>query len=111
MNKPNLVILYLVIIIFEKIIDKEISQKYNNNNKSPKKADQYFLTDHVYSLLVDESVIHDSFFDKNYMNSLAFPTKRNGTCFVGSASNFEKCMSHSIEQLNKFVCPLKCRCR
>ena len=99
-NKSNL--------IFEKIIDKEISQKYNNNNKSPKKADQYFLNDHVYSLLVDNSVIHDSFLCKNFKNSLPFPTERNGTCFVGSTSGFE-CMNPSIEQLKKFVCPLNCR--
>ena len=96
-------------LIMEKFIDKKISQKYNKDNKSPKKADELFLAEHVYPLLVNNSVIHDSFWCKKHKNSSPFPTKRNGTCFVGSNSKFKECMNPTTKQLESFKCPLECR--
>ena len=96
-------------LIFERIIDKNIAIRYNQNMKSPKGADQFFLSDHVYPLIVENSVIHDSFLCKNYKNSLPFPTRRNGTCHVAYMDNLEKCTKPSNEKLKSFECPLACR--
>ena len=96
--------------IFNKIVDKELSKKYNKNLKSPKGFDQFFLTDHVYPIIVRDSITHDSYSCKTFNFSSPFPTKRIGTCFVGAAMhNTDLCLKPSSEQLTYYKCPMDCR--
>jgi hypothetical protein len=48
--------------IFQMIIDKKLSYKYNYQYKSPKGYDQFFLVDYVFNLIKKNSVIHDILF-------------------------------------------------
>ena len=87
--------------IFQVIIDKSISANFNANLQSPKGQDQFFLTQYVYPSLRQNSIIHDSYLCMAYGGD-AFPTKRQGNCYVGSPSD---CNATAI-----FIeCPLKCR--
>ena len=88
--------------ILGSILLKNISIRYNSNNKSPKGADQYFLTSHVYGLIKSDSIVHDSYLCQSYGGS-AFPTKRNGNCFIGNP--FDCNMTAS----SFFQCPPQCR--
>lgn len=88
--------------IFNKIIDKQISLKYNPNGNSRKGFDQYFLSDHVYKEIKNNSTIHDSYLCKKYPKSKPWPTKRIGDCFVGRVG---KCNQTGIFK----KCPEKCR--
>ena len=96
--------------IFEKILDQKISKLFNKNLQSEKGADQSFLSNHVYSLLVDDSVIHDAYTCKSYNNSRPFPTRRVGYCFVGTIMNrLEACSNATAEKLKYYTCPEQCR--
>jgi hypothetical protein len=89
-------------IIFNLILDRNISAKYNYNLNSPKQGDQQFLNQYVYPLIRHTSLIHDSFLCNHYKDSRPFPTKRNGDCFIG---NPFKCSTNET-----FIkCPLQCR--
>jgi hypothetical protein len=87
--------------ILNLILDKNISVRYNSNDKSPKGADQHFLTSHVYGLIKVDSVIHDSYLCQNY-GGQPFPTKRKGNCFIGNP--FDCNITASF-----FKCPPQCR--
>jgi hypothetical protein len=89
--------------IFDLIIDKNRSQKFNPNNNSPKGADQLFLSQYVYPLIRNNVLAHDSFFCGNLEQSSPFPSKRTGDCFVGNPAE-----CYPING-TFFACPLKCR--
>ena len=89
-------------MIYKKIVDKNIAFKYNPNGKSPKGYDQYFLSKHVYNEIKKNSIIHDSFLCKIYLNSMPWPTRRKGDCFVGRVG---KCNESGIFK----ICPKECR--
>jgi len=69
--------------IFNLILNKQIALKYNLNSK--KGYDQFFLADHVYPLVKQVAVIHDSYCCLTYRDSQPFTTKRIGNCFVGAS--------------------------
>lgn len=91
--------------LYEKMINTELSKKYNKD-KNKKLFDQYFLRDHVYSSMKNISVIHDSFMCKNFHDSEPWPTKRKGGCYVGGRhkSNCETEFEEGFRQ-----CPVECR--
>ena len=72
--------------IFDLIRNPQIAASYNGNLRSPKGADQSFLAHHVHPLIKDKSIIHDSFLCTSYGGG-PFPTKRVGTCFIGSTGD------------------------
>lgn len=65
-------------------------------------SDQFFLRDYVYSLVKNDSLIHVSYLCAFYKDSIPFPTRRVGDCFVGQVGNCNK-NSTFIE------CPVECR--
>ena len=69
--------------LFELIIDRNTSLKYNGNNKNSYNADQVFLANVVYPLVVNKSVVHDSYLCK-VIGGEPFPTKRVGNCQIGN---------------------------
>ena len=71
--------------IFNLILNKQLALKYNLNSK--KGYDQYFLADHVYPLVKQVAVIHDSYCCLTYRDSQPFPTKRIGNCFIGAVGS------------------------
>ena len=99
-------------LIFEKILDKQLSRKYNGDLKSPKGADQFFLSAHVYPLIKHEAIVHDSYLCKNYEHSSPFPTRRVGACFVGMVETTMKtdlCGINSNKSVEGYTCPVDCR--
>ncbi|CAF0866460.1 unnamed protein product [Brachionus calyciflorus] len=89
--------------VYNIIIDKKLSQKYNPGGKSSRGHDQYFLSHHVYDKINLKSTVHDSYLCKKYPNSKPFPTERKGDCFVGRVG---WCNETNI---NFFECPNECR--
>ena len=85
---------YLANIIYKLILDKRIATKYNNESKI--QGDQNFLADYIYPLIKDNSLIHDSYFCRSYLDSEPFPTKRLGNCFVGAYAR-EGCNQSVLE--------------
>jgi hypothetical protein len=88
--------------IFNIIVDPKIAKSYNSNMKSPKGADQYFLNDYVYSLVINDLISHDSYFCKGYEKGRPFPNKRIGNCFVG---DIYACNTNATYH----ECPIECR--
>ena len=88
--------------IFQSIINRGISSKYNNDQISPKGADQKFLNDYVYNYLKSNSIIHDSYLCKKYGGS-AYPSKRRGNCFIGNPY-FCNASADTF-----YECPIECR--
>ncbi len=88
--------------IFKRILDRNIASRFNKKNISPKGQDQDFLSNYVYPLVYNRSVVHDSYLCKNYGGS-SWPSQRPGNCFVGSP---ESC---NITATNLPDCPLECR--
>ena len=74
---------------------------FNGNLKSPKGADQHFLTQHVYPFVKSNSIIHDSYLCTSYGGD-GFPTKRIGNCFIGSTEACNTTASFT-------ECPKQCR--
>jgi hypothetical protein len=83
--------------IFELMLNKQLALKYNFESR--KGLDQFFLADHVYPLIKQDAVIHDSYLCLNYRDSQPFPTKRIGNCFVGAVGG---CNETGI----LFICPI-----
>jgi hypothetical protein len=63
-------------VIFNKILDPSNTKYYNNDLKSPKQGDQNFLNDHIYGLVLNDTMSHDSYFCKGYEKGKPFPNKR-----------------------------------
>ena len=87
------------------ILDEAISKRYNKNSNSPKGEDQNFLSDYVYPLIKDKSIIHDSYTCKHFNDSKSFPTKRIGNCFIG----LEKLTEYCDPDASFYICPIECR--
>ena len=73
--------------VFNLIIDKKISERYNLNGKSKKGSDQDFLSSYVWPIAKKNATIHASFFCNKYgAKSIPFPTQRpKYYCFVPCA--------------------------
>ena len=83
-----------------------ISKDYNSQNRpNLKMLDQTFLTIHVYQLIYNKSMVHDSFLCKKFgnENNKPFPSKRIGNCFVGGFTEF--CNPNDTY----YDCPVECR--
>ncbi len=67
--------------IYFLIVNKEIALKFNKvvNQKG---QDQNFLTQYVYPLIKNKSVVHDSYLCMTFGGE-PFPTRRIGLCHVG----------------------------
>lgn len=87
--------------IFALTIDNRLFAKYNPNRKHLKGRDQDFLAQNVKHLINDISIVHDSFSCLDSTN--AWPTRRQGNCFVGSPHTCE------VNVSNFYTCPLRCR--
>ena len=88
--------------IYELVINKTLSVKYNPSGISSRGHDQFFLSHHVYNKIKLDSVIHDSFLCKSYGDAAPFPTKRIGNCFVGQVGVCN-------ESASFFTCEKECR--
>ena len=87
--------------IYAKFTDKQITARYNAGMKSPKGGDQQFLSEHVYSILQTNSVMHDSYLCAAYGGS-PFPTRRVGDCYIGGVT---VCNASATF----YECPQNCR--
>ena len=85
------------------ILDPEISKQFKQQNG--KGLDQSFLSQYIYPLIKEKSMIHDSYFCQLYdtKNSKPFPSRRIGNCFVGGFTEFCK---HNDTY---YECPVECR--
>lgn len=84
-------------------MQSRLVDKFNSNRNNRKGLDQEFLEQHVWHLLNGRSIEHDSFGCRGHEN--AWPTRRQGNCFVGSPSECDKNKS------DFYTCPIKCRPR
>lgn len=93
--------------IFQLVIDPNLASYYynpnSNNIKNYKTGDQDFLANHVYSLIARRAVIHDSYACMFHRYSSAWPTQRQGNCYVGSSWFCNATLS------NYYECPVECR--
>jgi hypothetical protein len=98
--------------IYNLIINKNIANQYNKN-KNQHFSDQLFLRDYVYPVIKEISIIHDSYLCKSYQYSIPFPTKRNGSCFIGAPLNPDQINNCIIKKngtiVNFYECPIECR--
>ncbi|RNA07108.1 hypothetical protein BpHYR1_028042 [Brachionus plicatilis] len=88
--------------IFNQIVDKIFSKKFNPNSKSPKGYDQVFLATSVYDYIIYSSLEHDSYLCNFFPTSKPFPTRRIGNCFVG-------CIGSCNQSAVFYPCPRECR--
>lgn len=86
--------------IFNLLVNKTLADEYKKLND--RWSDQFFLRDYVYGLIKNDSLIHDSYLCCFYKDSVSFPTKRVGNCFVGQIGN---CNLNSTS----IKCPIECR--
>ena len=86
--------------IYNLVINKTLANRYKKVND--RWSDQFFLRDYVYSLIKNDSIIHDSYLCSFYLDSIPFPTQRISNCFVGQIG---KCLLNST----LIKCPIKCR--
>ncbi len=68
--------------LFNLIIDRNTSMIDNNKQQNTYNVDQTFLANVVHPLIVNNSVVHDSYLCKT-LGGEPFPTKRVGNCFIG----------------------------
>ncbi len=78
-----------------KINFKELINNYKKGGFY--QVDQNFLREIIYPVVVNDSMIHDEFFNYN-INKKPFPAKRNGQEFVGEA--FDKNDNYNKEHRN-----------
>jgi hypothetical protein len=72
--------------------------------------DQYFLTDQVWPIAVNDKTAHDSYTCKHFANSKPFPTKRlNSDCFVGYQDWCDDKLESKATNSSLPKCPLECR--
>ena len=71
--------------IFEQFTNKQIASQFNADLKSPKGADQNFLSQYVYPSIRTNSITHDSYLCASYGGS-PFPTRRLGDCYIGGVT-------------------------
>ena len=95
-------------LVYNKIVDKEIS-KDDHTHLNSRGLDQLFLSEHVYTLLVNDSIIHDSYRCKYYPNTLPFPSRRIGSCFIGTPGFYYPCSNATERKLEYYICPEECR--
>ena len=96
------------------LVKQKASTKTSQNRYG---EDQFFLGKHVYSLVKDDAIIHDSYLCGFYKDSSPFPTRRNQSCFVGGKPyHFNKTdckpLAFLRDQLKRrpfYVCPKECR--
>ena len=72
---------HLADAIYQKILDKKINAELA---KEQKDRDQKFLKKYVYKLLKKSAIINDSYSCRRFNYSVAFPTQRQGNCYIGS---------------------------
>ena len=93
--------------IFKEIIKESTSQKYNPKRNHPKQGDQSFLSQYLYGRVKDKSLVHDSYLCQTLKDSVPFPTKMVGACFVGRSvsNNSTDCEKERMGR----ECPKDCR--
>jgi hypothetical protein len=92
-------------LIYSKLIDEKISAVFHTKGTPYiKSRDQDFLSDHVYPIIRDNMLVHDSYFCQHFKDSVPFSTQRQGGCHIG---NYGACdqTNGGLEQ----ICPIECR--
>ena len=82
------------------LMNKSLCLNYNKNGESQREGDQDFLREHIYDLIVNNSIVHDSYHCSKYADSEPFPTQRKSMDHVGSIVSSKKII---------FICPIECR--
>jgi hypothetical protein len=75
--------------LFNLIIDRNTSLKDNKKQQNSYNVDQVFLANAVYPLIVNNSVVHDSYLCKT-LGGEPFPTKRVGNCQIGNLARIRE---------------------
>jgi hypothetical protein len=106
-NKRNILISNK---IYSLMINKEITKSYNFGNK--KLVDQYFLRDHVFPLVKNDAIIHDSY-NCERLGGNPFPSRRIGLCHIGQKIFDSDCKTANDTNLffthRSPICPIECR--
>lgn len=87
--------------IFNMIVSRNISENYKTADT--RGYDQFFLRDKVYNLIKSRSLIQDSYTCSMFNDSISFPTKRLGNCFIGRKGECDPTNNEFFE------CPIHCR--
>lgn len=91
-------------MIFLKVIKRNVAEYYNTP-RNKKNRDQNFLAYYIYPLMKHNSVQHDSYNCGMFSESIPFPSRRRGRCFVGESFGEIDCV-----KAGEFIeCPLRCR--
>ena len=90
--------------IYELIIDKTISRRQKNAKYG---VDQRFLAKYVYNLVRNTATIHNSYQCVRLNDSEPFPTRRNGSCFIGNPYQSIPDCTHNNGNFHS--CPKRCR--
>ena len=91
--------------VFKEIIKVSTSEKYNSK-KNQKGRDQIFLSDFLYNKVRSRALIHDSYLCMHYHDSVPFPTRRKGACFIGRSGHSH---NNNCENMSMPACPRECR--
>ena len=75
--------------LFNLIIDRKTSMIDNNKQQNTYNVDQTFLAKVVHPLIVNNSVVHDSYLCKT-LGGEPFPTKRVGNCQIGNLARIRE---------------------
>jgi hypothetical protein len=90
--------------IWNLFTDREIAKNFHTEGqKFHKGNDQDFLGQYVYPLIKNNLIAHDSYLCQSF-GGQAFPTKRQGDCYVGNAGPCDP-----IKGDFKHICPMACR--
>jgi hypothetical protein len=88
--------------ILNTILNKDVINQYSSASDG---NDQLFLQNHVYSVIRENSVIHDSYLCQSF-GGTPYPTQRVGPCHIGGQNAF---ICENFRNQSFAPCPKECR--
>jgi hypothetical protein len=91
--------------IFDSIKNPAIAELFHVKGQPMEKGnDQHFLGLHVYPVMKNDKIVHDSYLCKSFREGQPFPTKRDGNCYVCNAGPCDP-----VNGQYEHKCPDECR--
>lgn len=90
--------------IYQVLTDRSIAGSYHKEGQNMIKGrDQDFLGQHVYPIIANDVIAHDSYLCRSF-GGQPFPTKRKGNCYVCNAGPCDP-----VNGVYEHKCPMQCR--